>query len=135
MAVVRNLLIVSKSVILTNSQNACQVSAFSGNVLAVGAVTGSVFLVGSVVIAGGVGVSLKLAVFGCFGCCFKVFFTIVPICVSWSVLGHIISEEQSKDGSDGVSNDGHLTIVQCHPYHRPPSSELYRTSIVFHPLL
>ena len=26
--------------------------------------------------------------------------------VSWSVLGHVLSEEQSKDGSDRVSNDG-----------------------------
>ena len=80
MAVVRNLLIVSKSVILTNSRNGCRASAFLGNVLAVGAVTGSVFSVGSVVIAGGVGVSPKLAVFACFGCCFEVFFAIVPIC-------------------------------------------------------
>ena len=33
--------------------------------------------------------------------------------VSWSVLGHVLSKEQSKDGS----NDGRLTIVQCHHYH------------------
>ena len=49
--------------------------------------------------------------------------------LSWSVLGHVLSEEQSKDGSDGVSDDGRLTIVQCHHYHRPPSSDLYRSSI------
>ena len=62
--------------------------------------------------------------------------------VSWSVLGHVLSEEQSKDGSDGVSDDGHLTIVQCHltivqchHYHRPPSSDLYQSSIgIFPPL-
>jgi len=41
------------------------------------------------------------------------------VLLSWSVLGHVLSEEQSKDGSDGVSNDGRLTIVQCHHYHRP----------------
>ena len=29
----------------------------------------------------------------------------------------------------GVSDDVHLTIVQCHLYHQPPSSDLYRTSI------
>ena len=34
--------------------------------------------------------------------------------MSWSVLGHVLSEEQSKDGSDRVSDDGRLTIVQCH---------------------
>jgi len=50
--------------------------------------------------------------------------------MSWSVLGHILSKEQSKDGS----NDGHLTIVQCHLYHRPPSSDLYRTSVGILPL-
>jgi len=55
--------------------------------------------------------------------------------LSWSMLGHVLSEEQSKDSSNRVSDDGHLTIVQCHPYHRPPSLELYRTSIGFHPLL
>ena len=49
--------------------------------------------------------------------------------VSWSVLGHVLSEEQSKDGSDGVSDDGRLTIVQCHHYHWPPSLDLYRSSI------
>jgi len=48
--------------------------------------------------------------------------------LSWSVLGHVLSEEQSKDGSDGVSDDGRLTIVQCHHYHRPPLSDLYRSS-------
>jgi len=48
--------------------------------------------------------------------------------LSWSVLGHVLSEEQSKDGSDGVSDDGCLTIVQCHHYHWPPSSDLYRSS-------
>ena len=31
--------------------------------------------------------------------------------------GHVLSEEQSKVGSDGVSDDGRLTIVQCHHYH------------------
>ena len=45
------------------------------------------------------------------------------------MLGHVLSEEQSKDGSDGVSDDGRLTIVQCHHYHRPPSSDLYRSSV------
>jgi len=45
--------------------------------------------------------------------------------VSWSVLSHVLSEEQSKDGSDRVSDDGRLTIVQCHHYHRPPSSEYF----------
>ena len=49
--------------------------------------------------------------------------------LSWSVLGHVLSEEQSKVGSDGVSDDGCLTIVQCHHYHRPPSSDLYRSSV------
>jgi len=49
--------------------------------------------------------------------------------VSWSVLGHVLSEGQSKYGSDGASNDGHLTIVQCHHYHWPPSLDLYRSSI------
>jgi len=49
--------------------------------------------------------------------------------VSWSVLSHILSKEQSKDGSNGVSDDGCLTIVQCHHYHRPPSSDLYRSSV------
>jgi len=49
--------------------------------------------------------------------------------LSWSVLGHVLSEEQSKDGSDGASNDGHLTIVQCYHYHRPPSLDLYRSSV------
>jgi len=34
-----------------------------------------------------------------------------------------------KDGSDRVSNDGRLTIVQCHHYHRPPSLDLYQTSV------
>jgi len=45
------------------------------------------------------------------------------------MLGHILSEEQSKDGSDRVSDDGRLTIVQCHHYHQPPSSDLYRSSV------
>jgi len=49
--------------------------------------------------------------------------------LSWSVLGHVLSEEQSKVSSDRVSDDGHLTIVQCHHYHRPPSSDLYWSSI------
>ena len=49
--------------------------------------------------------------------------------LSWSVLGHVLSEEQSKDGSDGVSDDGRLTIVQCHHYHRPPLSDLYQSSV------
>ena len=55
--------------------------------------------------------------------------------VSWSVLGHVLSEEQSKDGSDRVSDDGHLTIVQCHHYYRPPSSDLYRSSVGILPQL
>jgi len=55
--------------------------------------------------------------------------------LSWSVLGHVLSEEQSKDGSDGVSDDGCLSIVQCHHYHQPPSSDLYRSSVgIFPPL-
>jgi len=45
------------------------------------------------------------------------------------MLSHVLSEEQSKDGSNRVSDDGHLTIFQCHLYHRPPSSDLYQTSI------
>jgi len=45
------------------------------------------------------------------------------------MLGHILSEEQSNDGSDGVSNDGRLTIVQCHHYHQPPSLDLYQSSV------
>jgi len=49
--------------------------------------------------------------------------------MSWSVLSHVLSEEQSKDGSDGVSDDGCLTIVQCHHYHWPPSSDLYWSSV------
>jgi len=49
--------------------------------------------------------------------------------LSWSVLSHVLSEEQSKDGSDGASDDGRLTIVQCHYYYQPPSSDLYRSSI------
>jgi len=49
--------------------------------------------------------------------------------LSWSVLGHVLSEEQSKDGSDRASDDGRLTIVQCHHYHRPPSLDLYRSSV------
>ena len=57
------------------------------------------------------------------------YFNCLIILVSWSVLGHILSEEQSKVGSDGVSDDGHLTIVQCHHYHQPPSSDLYRSSV------
>ena len=55
-------------------------------------------------------------------------FVILAI-MSWSVLGHILSEEQSKVGSDGASDDGCLTIVQCHHYHQPPSSDLYRSSV------
>ena len=51
------------------------------------------------------------------------------------MLGHVLSKEQSKDGSDGVSNDGHLTIVQCHHYHQPSLLELYQTSIGIPPLL
>jgi len=51
--------------------------------------------------------------------------------MSWSVLGHVISEEQSKIGSNGVSNDGRLTIVQCHRYHRPPLLDLYWSSIEY----
>jgi len=57
------------------------------------------------------------------------FACLVPLHVSWSVLGHILSEEQSKDSSNGVSNDGRLTIVQCHRYHRPLSSDLYWSSV------
>jgi len=49
--------------------------------------------------------------------------------LSWSMLGHVLSKEQSKDGSDRASNDGRLTIVQCHHYHWPPSSDLYRSSV------
>jgi len=49
--------------------------------------------------------------------------------LSWSVLSHILSEEQSKVGSDRVSDDGRLTIVQCHHYHRPPLSDLYQSSV------
>jgi len=49
--------------------------------------------------------------------------------VSWSMLGHVLSEEQSKDGSNRVSDDGRLTIVQCHLYHWPPSLDLYRSSV------
>jgi len=51
------------------------------------------------------------------------------VLLSWSVLGHVLSEEQSKDSSNGVSDDGCLTIVQCHHYHRPPSSDLYQSSV------
>ena len=47
--------------------------------------------------------------------------------MSWSVLGHVLPEEQYS--SDGVSDDGHLTIVQCHHYNRPPSLDLYRSSV------
>jgi len=28
------------------------------------------------------------------------------VMMSWSVLSHVLSEEQSKDGSNGVSDDG-----------------------------
>ena len=55
--------------------------------------------------------------------------------LSWSVLGHVLSKEQSKDGSDGVSDDGCLTIVQCHRYHWPPLLDLYRSSVGILPLL
>jgi len=55
--------------------------------------------------------------------------------VSWSVLGHVLSKEQSKDSSDGVFNDGRLTIVQCHHYHQPPLSDLYWSSVGVLPLL
>jgi len=52
------------------------------------------------------------------------------------MLGHVLSKEQSKDGSDGVSDDDLLTIVQCHHYHRPPSSDLHRSSVrILPPLL
>jgi len=51
------------------------------------------------------------------------------VTVLWSMLGHVLSKEQSKDGSDIVSDHGCLTIVQCHHYHWPPSSDLYRSSI------
>jgi len=49
--------------------------------------------------------------------------------LSWSMLSHVLSKEQSKVGSDGVSDDGHLTIVQCHHYHWPSSSDLYWSSV------
>jgi len=49
--------------------------------------------------------------------------------MSWSVLGHVLSEEQSKDGSNRASDDGRLTIVQCHHYHWPPSLDLYWSSV------
>ena len=55
--------------------------------------------------------------------------TNTTLTMSWSLLGHVLSEGQSNDGSDGVSNDGCLTIVQCHPYHRPPSLDLYWSSV------
>jgi len=55
--------------------------------------------------------------------------------LSWSVLSHVLSKEQSKDGSNGASDDGRLTIVQCHHYHRPPLSDLYRSSVGILPLL
>jgi len=55
--------------------------------------------------------------------------------LSWSVLSHVLSEEQSKDSSDGASDDGRLTIVQCHHYHRPPLSDLHWSSIGILPLL
>ena len=42
---------------------------------------------------------------------------------------------QSQGGSNGASDDGHLAIVQYHPYHQPASSDLYQTSIGIHPLL
>ena len=45
------------------------------------------------------------------------------------MLGHILSEKQSKDGSNGVSDDGRLTIVQSHHYHWPPLSDLYWNSV------
>ena len=51
------------------------------------------------------------------------------------MLGHVLSKEQSKDSSNGVSDDGRLTIVQYHHYHRPPLSDLYRSSIRILPLL
>jgi len=55
--------------------------------------------------------------------------------MSWSMLGHVLSKEQSKDGSNRVSNDGCLTIVQCHHYHWPPSSDLCQSSVGILPLL
>jgi len=57
------------------------------------------------------------------------------VCLSWSMLGHVLSKEQSKVGSDGVSDDGRLTIVQCHHYHQPPLLDLYRSSVGILPLL
>ena len=51
------------------------------------------------------------------------------------MLGHVLSKEQSKDSSNRASDDGHLTIVQCHHYHRPFSLDLYRSSIGILPLL
>ena len=38
-------------------------------------------------------------------------------------------KEQSKVSSDRVSDDGRLTIIQCHHYHWPPSSDLYRSFV------
>jgi len=61
--------------------------------------------------------------------CQRLWFWVVLRRVSWSVLGHVLSKEQSKVGSNGVSNDGCLTIVQCHYYHRPPLSDLYWSSV------
>jgi len=55
--------------------------------------------------------------------------------LSWSMLSHVLSKEQSKDGSDGASDDGRLTIVQCHHYYQPPLSDLYRSSVGILPLL
>jgi len=49
--------------------------------------------------------------------------------LSWSVLGHVLSEEQSKDSSDGASDNGRLTIVQRHHYHWPPLLDLYWSSV------
>ena len=94
-----------------------------------------------------------LMTYACSPCCLHAYFSIYTVMVcarsrsfrrtikgrlrqslrcaslSWSMLGHVLSEEQSKDGSDGVSDDGRLTIVQCHRYHRPPSSDLYQSSV------
>jgi len=55
--------------------------------------------------------------------------------VSWSMLGHVLSKEQSKDSSNGATNDGCLTIVQCHHYHWPPLLDLYWSSVGILPLL
>jgi len=59
----------------------------------------------------------------------------IKIVTLWSMLCHVLSKEQLKDGSNRVSNDGRLIIVQCHHYHQPPSSDLYWSSVGILPLL